>query len=120
MLLIAGAVTGFAQGGKAEPKRIEFKVGSSAATVTGTLNNGEEMEYVFAAQKGQTVTIRNSNTSLFDFRVFSKEFEFETEFESSRTLTFEIPATGDYNFFIRKKLVKRPRTARFTLSISIT
>ena len=68
--------------------------------VAGRLSNGSEMEYVFGAAKGQKVTIKNSNRSLFDFRVFNEEFNFETEFESSPTLSFEIPETGDYMFFI--------------------
>ena len=106
-------------GGKAEPKRIKFAPHSSSVTLTGTLKNGEEMEYVFTATKGQKVTIKNSRPSLFDFRVFSEEFNFETEFESSPTLTFEIPATGDYNFFVRKKQVKAPRVARFSLTLAI-
>lgn len=109
----------FAQGGKAEPRRIEFARGKSSTTVTGTLSNGQEMDYVFAAAKGQTVTIRNSNRSLFDFRVFNKEFEFETEFESSPSLMFEVPESGDYLFFVRKKHVRTPRTARFSLSLTI-
>lgn len=119
-LLVLCSAAAFAQrGGKAEPKRIEFAPGRSSTTVSGSLSNGQEMEYVFAATKGQTVTIRNSNKSLFDFRVFSNEFDVETEFESSPTLTLELPETGDYLFYVRKKQVKSPRTARFSLSLSI-
>lgn len=109
----------FAQGGKAEPKRIQFPTGKSLAALSGTLSNGQEMEYIFSAAKGQTITIKNSTRSLFDFRVFNEQFDVETEFESSPTLTFELPETGDYMFFVRKKQVQRPRTARFSLSISI-
>ena len=110
----------FAQGGgKAEPKRIQFAAGLSSATLSGSLSNGQEMEYVFGASKGQSVTIKNSNKSLFDFRVFNDKFDFETEFESSSTLTFNIPETGDYLFFVRKKHVKTPRTARFSLTLTI-
>ena len=120
ILLGVGAIAGIAQhGGKAEPKRIKFAPHGSSATVTGTLSRDEEMEYVFGANKGQTFTIKNSNKSLFDFRVFNEEFNFETEFESSPTLTFTIPETGDYNFFVRKKQVKTPRTARFSLTLNI-
>ncbi len=108
-----------AQGGKAEPYRIQFKPGKTAATVSGSLSNGQEMDFVFAARKGQSVKITNSRTSLFDFRVFNQELDFETEFESSPTLTFEIPETGDYLFFVRKKQVRSPRTAKFSLTISI-
>ena len=119
VVLLAGAVNLYAQGGKAEPNRIEFAKGRQSAAVTGSLSNGQEAEYVFHASKGQTVVIKNSNRGLFDFRVFNQEFDFETEFESSRTLTFEIPATGECLFFVRKKQVKSPRTARFSLTLSI-
>lgn len=108
-----------AQGGKAEPNRIQFATGQSSATLTGTLSNDQEMEYVFNARAGQTVTIKNTRTSLFDFRVFNNQNDFDTEFESSPTLVFEIPETGDYLFFVRKKLVRSPRTARFSLTLTI-
>lgn len=106
-------------GGKAMPKQIKFASGRSSATVTGTLSNDQEYDFVFSARKGQQVTIRNSRTSLFDFRVFNEEFDFETEFDSSPTLTFEIPETGDYQFFVRKKRVKTPKTATFSLTLAI-
>jgi hypothetical protein len=114
----AGAV--FAQhGGKAEPLRIKFAAGRPGTTLTGTLKNDQEIEYVFGARKGQMVTIKNSKTGLFDFRIFSEENFSEGDFDSSPTYTFEIPETGDYNFFIRKKRVKTPRTARFSITMTI-
>jgi hypothetical protein len=119
LFAVMGSAEALAQGGKAEPNRIKFAAGSSKATLTGTLANGQEMEYVYAARKGQTVTIVNSRTSLFDFRVFNEEFDFETEFESSPTLTFTVPETGDYMFFVRKKQVRYPRTARFSITLAI-
>lgn len=117
--LFIGCGNLYAQGGKAEPNWIKFPLGKNEAIVSGRLANGQEMEYVFRAMKGQTVTIRNSNKSLFDFRVFNEEFDFETEFESSSSLAFSVPESGDYLFFVRKKLVATPRTARFSMSISI-
>ena len=120
IILALAATSMFAQGGgKAEPQRIKFASGKSSATLSGSLSNGQEMEYVFGASKGQTVTIKNSNRSLFDFRVFNQEFDFETEFESSPSLLFEIPESGDYMLFVRKKQVKTPRTARFSLTLTI-
>ena len=119
LLLLTAPLTAIAQhGGKAEPKEIKFAAGKSSATVTGTLSNGQEFDFVFSANKGQKVTIRNSRTSQFDFRVYNEEFDFETEFESSPTLTFEIPETGDYLFFVRKKMTA-PRTAKFSLTLTI-
>ena len=120
VFLAMGTTAAIAQGGgKAEPNRIKFAKGKSSITLANGLSNDEEYEYVFAAKKGQKVTIRNSRTSLFDFRVFSDEFNFETEFDSSPMLKFTIPETGDYMFFVRKKQVKTPRTARFSLTLSI-
>ena len=105
-------------GGKAEPRRIIFASGKTSTVVTGTLGNHQEMEYVFGASAGQTVTITNSNPSAFDFRIFNEAADVETEFESSRTLTLTLPADGDYMFYVRKK-AGGSRTARFSLTISI-
>lgn len=87
-------------------------------SVTGTLSNGQEYDFVFNARKGQRVMISNSKTSLFDFRVYSEEFDLETEFESSPTLSLEIPETGKYLFFVRKKMTS-PHRARFSLTLTI-
>ena len=106
-------------GGKAEPKRIEISAGKTSVTVSGSLSNGQEMEYVFSAMKGQMVTVKNPGHSLFDFRVFNDEFDFETEFDSSPQSTFDLPETGDYLFFVRKKMIKSARRARFSMVISI-
>lgn len=117
---LVGVGSIFAQGGgKAEPKRIQFAAGKSSATLTGTLSNAQEMEFVFEARKGQQVTIRNATKNLFDFRVFSEENFPDGDFDSSLTYTFEIPETGDYMFFVRKKQVKTPRVARFSMTLSI-
>lgn len=116
---LAGQVPAAAQGGKAEPNRVRLAPGQTTKTLTGSLSTGQEMEYVFTAVKGQTVTIKNARTSLFDFRVFSDEFDVETEFESSPVLSLAIPETGDYMFFVRKKAVRTPRTARFRVTLTI-
>lgn len=119
LLCIFVAVSAFAQGGKAEPNHIKFATGKSSATLTGTLSNAQEMEYVFAANKGQVVTIKNARKNLFDFRVFSEEHFPEGDFDSSPSYTFEIPETGDYMLFVRKKQVRSPRTARFSITLII-
>ena len=119
LVLVQGTFAALAQGGKAEPNRIEFAKGKASTTLAGTLSNSQEMEFVFAAKKGQTVTIKMSNTNLFDYRVFNDSAEFETEFDSSPSSTFELPESGEYMLFVRKKIVSLPRTARFTLTISI-
>lgn len=113
-----GALSIFAQGGKAEPNRIKFAAGKFSATVTGKLKKGQEMEYVFGGSKGQMVTVSNATASQFDFRVFSEENFSEGDFDSSPTYTFEIPETGDYLFTVRKKQTAT-RSARFSLRLTI-
>jgi hypothetical protein len=106
-------------GGKAEPKRVSIAPGRTSVTISGTLSNGQEMDHVFGARKGQKVTIKNASPGLFDFRIFRDESDFETEFDSSPSLTIEIPETGDYLLFVRKKQVRKPSRAKFSLTITI-
>lgn len=105
-------------GGKVEPKRISFAAGATRTRIVGRLRNGQQTEYIFAAEKGRSVTVENSTSSRFDFRVFDDVNFSEGDFDSSPTYTFEVPETGDYLFTVRKK-VAGPRSARFSISISI-
>ena len=116
-----GVTALFAQhGGKAEPNEIKFASGKSSKTLSGTLSNDQVMEYSFDARKGQQMTILNTLPSLFDFRVAGNgDIAFDTEFDSSRTSKVELPETGNYVFVVRKKRVKAPRTARFSLNLTI-
>lgn len=108
----------FGQGGKAEPRRVTLSTVRGGLELAGKLSNGQEMEFVFAGAKGQVLKITNPTPDLFDYRIFRNESDFETEFESSRVSSFELPDTGDYLLFIRKKQVKSPRTARFSITIA--
>ena len=105
-------------GGKAEPKRIEFPTGRSSTTLTGSLSNGREMDFVFSARKGQKVTLK-MDTRLFDYRVYLLGADFDTEFDSSPTSTIELSETADYLLFVRKKITARPTRAVFKLLITI-
>ena len=119
-VLLLVTASAFAQrGGKAEPKRITFAAGVIGTTVRGSLHSGEEMEYVFAARKGQTISVLNPATSMFDVRVFSDEAGVETEFDSSREFSLNLPADGDYMLFVRKKSTRSSARARFAVTIRI-
>jgi hypothetical protein len=119
VLIAATAALATAQrGGKAEPKRIEFVPRRSSVTLTGTLANGREREYVFASRKGQIAKIK-MNTRLFDYRIFLPDADFDTEFDSSPTSAVELPETGDYLLFIRKKMTSTNRSAKFNILVSV-
>ena len=77
------------------------------------------MEYVFSARKGQRITVKNANTSMFDVRIFSGEFDLETEFDSSRTFSIDASDTGDYMLFVRKKMTGGSGNSRFSVTLSI-
>src|SRR5580704_11696189 len=51
------AAQALAQGGKAEPNRIEFKPGASSASLSDKIRGDVEAEYVLAAQAGQEIIL---------------------------------------------------------------
>jgi hypothetical protein len=107
-----------AQGGKAEANRIDLPDAPKMKILTSRLQNSREMEYVFAARKGESIVIVNPNPSLFDVRIFHPESEFDTEYDSSKRFEVDIEADGDHFLFIRRK-VGGPRTATFRITIGI-
>jgi hypothetical protein len=112
---MAGALSVFAQGGKAEPNEIKFAPGKSSATLSATLSGDQQMEYSFTARAGQTVYLKCS--SGFDFRLFQADTDYDTEWNSG-TDNFELPDDGEYILYVRKK--RSPvRRAKFTLTITI-
>ena len=116
VLLFAGQTA--AQGGKAEPKPITMSAAKSGTVLAGMLRHGEEMEYTFTGRKDEIAVFANSNTSLFDVRVFDPESGFDTEYDSSRTFDVDLPDTAEYVIFIRRK-VGGPRSARFRVSFRV-
>ena len=122
IFLLCGCAAVFAQhGGKAEPLRIEFKPGATSTTVSGSVRNSEEFEYVLAAKKGQHLTIKITSTPVKSsvFQILGEDndtlgLEHDANFDVSLTL----PKDGDY--FIN---VSRPTstkgTSRFKLMITI-
>jgi hypothetical protein len=110
-LILIAALDVVAQGGgKAEPKRIEFKRGTTTTTVVDKIKNAEEAEYVIAARKGQRLTIRLTSTpfrsAVFDINA-PGDADLGLEFDANYSFNKILPATGDY--FIT---VDRPTTSR--------
>jgi hypothetical protein len=121
-VLAVSVSAAFAQhGGKAEPLRIEFQRGANSTTVSGSVRNSEEYEYVLAAKKGQRLTIKITSTPV-------KSSVFEIVGENHDTLGLEYDANFDYSGVLPKDgdyfiTVARPTTtkgtSRFKLTISI-
>jgi hypothetical protein len=112
----------FSQGGKAEPRRIEFAKGRSSVTVSGTLSNGQEMDHVFKARAGQSVKLgvtSNPRGNLFEFRIKGDGFEVETDYDSYTEYSFIAPETGDYLVFVRKRPTQTAARAKFFLKLTV-
>ena len=112
-VVLVSAMVALAQGGgKAEPKRIEFKRGTTTTTVVDKIKNTEEAEYVIAARKGQRLTIRLTSTpyrsAVFDIKA-PGDADLGLEYDANYTFDKILPATGDY--FIT---VDRPTTSKGT------
>lgn len=120
LLLVASCATAaIAQGGKAEPKRIIFIPESGRGSVVGSLLSAQEAEFVFTARKGQKVTVRNPGNKAFDFRIFDPKTGFDTEFDSSSILEFTIESDGEYLLFVRRKVARGPRIAKFAITLTV-
>lgn len=117
------AVSAFAQnGGKAEPKRIQFAKGKSSVILTETLSNDQQMEYVFGAKAGQKITLKVTSSpkgKFFDFDLMGDGFELETERDYYDDYTFTAPETGDYLVFVRKRPTGKISRAKFFLTLTI-
>lgn len=117
--VIATAGETFAQGGgKAEPNRIEFKRGTTTTTVSGTVRNDEQAEYVVSGQLGQRLIIRLTNvpakSSCFDLKGPDGS-DVGLEYDCNWSYSKVLQATGD--FFIT---VGRPSQARGTSRYRLT
>jgi hypothetical protein len=111
-------VSTFAQGGNADPARIKFARGRSSTVLTGTLRRDQQQEYVFAAKKGQTVTITNSRPTRFSFSVLQLEIDFKKEDIAKPSFKFEIPETGDYLLYV-KKTTASSSAANYSVNVAI-
>ena len=108
-------------GGKAEPNRIEFKRGSTTATVSGVVRNDEQAEYVLSARQGQRLIIKLTNvpakSSCFDLKGpggVDGGLEYDCNWNYSKVL----PATGDYFITVARPSQARGRS-RYRLTVTV-
>jgi hypothetical protein len=109
-------------GGKAEPNRISFKRGATGATVSGTLSVGEQMEYIFAAKKGQTVSLKIVSTPKGRFHYFTvlgSDINFASDYDINYDYNFTAPQTGDYFVTVHLSGTDKVKRARFAMTLAI-
>ena len=122
LFVCAAAALVFGQrGGKAEPNRIEFKTGTSSKTITNTVRNSEEAEYVLAARQGQRLTIKLTSvpgkSSVFQLLGPDND-TLGLEYDANYSYTGVLPKTGDY-FISVKRPTEAKGTSRYKLTVSV-
>ena len=121
LVVLSLCAIAFAQGGKAEPKQIKFKPGTSSATIKDKIKNSEEAEYAFTAKAGQRVTIKlisvPGRSSVFNIESPNKMY-MGLEYDANYDYQGKLPEGGDYLI-----TVSRPTRSRgvssYTLVVAI-
>ena len=120
LVLIMGSAA-LAQGGKAEPNRIEFKRGTTSTSVNGTVRGAEQAEYVLTAKKGQTLMIKITSvparTAGFDLHG-PEDVDLGLEFDTNLSFSRRLPKTGDYLITV-VKLSDAVRMSKYTLTVTV-
>ena len=112
----------FAQGGgKAEPNRIEFKPGTPSRTISGTVRNDEQAQYVLSAQLGQRLIIKlttvPAKSSCFDLQgPDGSDVGLETDCNWNYSKVLQ--ATGDFFITIARPSQVRG-TSRYRLTVTV-
>ena len=119
--VLAAGATAHAQGGKAEPNRIEFKRGTNSTTVSGTVRNDEQAEYVVSAQLGQRLVIKLTNvpakSSCFDLQGPDGS-DVGLEYDCNWSYSKVLQATGDF-FITVARPSQRRGTSRYRLTVTV-
>ena len=108
-------------GGKAAPNRIEFKRGTTSTTVSGTVRNGEQAEYVLSAQLGQRLIIKLTNvppkSACFDLQGPDGS-DVGLEYDCNWSYSKVLQATGDF-FITVARPSQRRGTSRYRLTVTV-
>src|SRR5689334_18582889 len=121
VVLVSAGMALSQRGGKAEPKRIEFKRGATTTTVIDKIKDDEEAEYVIAARKGQRLTIRLTSTpyrsAVFDLKA-PGDADLGLEYDANYTFDKILPVNGDYSIVVARPTTSRG-TANYKMAITI-
>jgi hypothetical protein len=120
-LLICGSTAIAQHGGKAEPKRIEFRRGTTTITMSDTVRGDEEAEYVLAAKKGQRLIIKLTSAPLKSsfFQLLGEDNDtLGLEHDANFNYSGVLPKTGDY-FINVSRPTQSKGTSRYKLTITI-
>lgn len=110
-------------GGKAEANRLEIPRGKTSVTVTGTLKEGEQVEYVFSATEKQLAFVWinsiNPKGKFYSFVVKGAENDFVSDLPRLEVEKFQVPATGDYLIYIMFRPIGKVKKGSYKLTLEI-
>jgi hypothetical protein len=110
-----------AQGGKAEPLRIEFARGRDSASVGGTLRGDAQREYAFVARKNQRLTIGTTATPAGSIAVQVKRpggVRLPLVPGQKQTWSAVLPESGEYLLWVNRSGPASGRS-QYTLTVTI-
>src|SRR5215813_12425160 len=111
----------YAQGGKAEPLRVQFQRGRSSATIAGKLRGGTQAEYVVGAKKSQKLTINlyASPPGSITVKVKTSDVaDLELKPDSKQQWSVTLPDDDDYLLWVVRSSGK-PGTSLYKLTVTI-
>jgi hypothetical protein len=106
-------------------ERVSFKPGSSSATINGSIQGEDSIDYVLGARAGQTmsVTLKSSNgANSFNVLPPGSEAAIAIGENLGNTWSGTLPADGNYRIrvFLMRSAARRKEAAKYTLSVAIT
>jgi hypothetical protein len=109
-----------AQGGKAEPLRIQFARGRDGATLNGKLRGDQQAEYSLGAKKGQKLTLGLQATppGSVTLKAMGPETNLELKPNSNQQWEAVLPEDGDYEIWVIRASNK-PGISRYKLRVTI-
>src|SRR5262245_37022883 len=111
----------YAQGGKAEPMRVQFQRGRTSATITGKLSSDQQAEYVAGAKKDQKLTIilyaRPPGSITVKVKTLDGE-DLELKPDSKQQWSATLPGDGDYLLWVIRSSGKTG-TSFYKLTVTI-
>jgi hypothetical protein len=110
------AAPALAQGGKAEPNRIQFKKGATSATVSAAISGDAQAEYVFGANAGQKIIVTVTRGASFE--LYDPAGGIIKTANNSTSFTIRATDTGDYRLNVTR-LSAAPRKLNYKLTLSI-
>ena len=121
LILLCSAVVLPQGGGKAEPLRIEFKRGTYTTTVNGRVRDDQEMEFTFAARKGQNLSIKLTSVptkaTVFDLKA-PDDADLGLEYDANWSFNKVLPVSGDYLITVARPTTDKGK-ASFKLTVTI-